>query len=203
MSQRCLVDNTAPMRATKPLIQLDAGWLFIIAGLALCVPGVLIPAQQDLFMLQQQRDQLRAQELHNNAILRTHVEFLRALDENDPTLTRRLVASQLNMIPHDDTPLLLVSHPSNAIHQWIESASAVPAYEPAQWTDTTLSQLASGPRRLWLLCGGVLCVFVGLISGGPMATRQRADTGTTTVSLHTVADEADEESSELNHHDAD
>lgn len=161
------------MRATRPLFYLDPGWLFIIAGLTLCCAVMLLPAKHDLFILQSQRDTLRQKELHNNARLRAHVDFLHAVDEADPDLTRRLVASQLNLLPQGEMPVILAANPVGAVHQWLDAAAPVPDYQSAIWTETTLSRLASGPRRIWLLGAGVMCVFLGLLSGGPFGIRAR------------------------------
>lgn len=155
------------MHVTRPLFQIDPGWLFIVAGLALCVPGVLLPAKHDLFLLESQRDALAAKELHNNARLRTHVEFLHALEHDDPALVQRLVASQLNMVPVEKTPVLLAADPASAIGDWLDAAAEKPTVERAVWHETRLSELANGRRRLWLLSAGVLCVFIGLIMSAP------------------------------------
>ncbi len=159
------------MRVTRPLFQFDPGWLFLIAGLMLCASGVLLPAQHDLFVLERQRDILANQESHNNARLRTHVEFLDAMEQGDPRLTQRLVASQMNLVPMGERPMLLATDPAGAIAQWLDHAAQIPQIPQAHWPDTTLSRLANGPRRLWLLSGGVMCVFVGLVLSTPTSIR--------------------------------
>lgn len=169
------------MRITQPLFQIDPGWLFLIAGLALCVPVVLIPAQRDVFHLKRQRDTLHAREQQNVAMLRTHVSFLHALDEGDPALVRRLVASQLNLVPEGHTPMLVAARTSEPIGQWIDAAAHIESPKLAQPVETTLSRLATGPRRLWLFAGGMFCVFAGLMMGGQSMRRNRevaSDTST-------------------------
>lgn len=161
------------MRVTRPLFFFDAGWLFIIAGLSMCMSVLLLPAKHDLFILESQRDALRAEELHNNARLRAHVDFIRAVDEGDPELGRRLVASQLNLLPQDQTPVLLASSPAGAVQYWLDASATRPNIEPESWPETTLSRLASGPRRIWLMAGGVMCVFLGLLTGGSFNSQHR------------------------------
>lgn len=151
------------MRASRPLLRLDAGWLFLAAGLAMCVTGLLVPAQEELEALSAQRDRLLEQELAMQARLKAHSDFLDDLDRADPSLVRRLAASQLNLTRADERPVLLATSANRPVTAWIDAA--VPS-EPPQHHEhrrSWLSRLAGGPARLWLLGAGILCVFISLI----------------------------------------
>lgn len=154
------------MKRTRPLFQFDAGWLFLAAGLALCVVVVLIPARRDLFELRQQLAVLDAQERHASQRLRAYQQFLVALDDGENTsLVERLAATQFNVLPAGETPVLLVSNRNAAVTDWIDEQVPTPTSATVAWPDTRLTRLAIGPFRLWLLGAGVMSVFVGLIIG--------------------------------------
>jgi hypothetical protein len=162
---------TGAMRVTAPLFRLDAGWLFVAAGLAVCAAGVLLPAQGDLRALHQQLEKLRTEESRAYSRLKAYNDFLDQLDEEDPALVRRLAASQLNIVPARDRPVLLSTAQIAPVTNWIE---ATVTYEPPpmrQLPDSTLGRLANGPFRLWLFAGGIMCVFIGLLMG-PGAVRK-------------------------------
>lgn len=164
------------MRTTQPLFRFDPGWLFITAGLVLCVAGVLLPAQRDLFELNQQLEDLRRQEQHLNERLHAHAKFLSAFESEQPVLTKRLAAVQLNLAPAGDTPVLLASSRTGAVVDWIEAKAPPPPLTSRAWPDSMLSRLAAGPYRLWLIGGSVLCVFMGLLTTSmPGRTRQKPD----------------------------
>ena len=149
--------------ATKPLFQVDPGWLFILAGLAVCAAGVILPAQNDLRSLQHQLEQLRAEEVHAYARLKAHSDFMDQVDRADPALVRRLAAAQLHMLPASDTPVLLVKAEASPVTAWIDNTVRTDI-RPARATPiSTLSTLANGPYRLWMFGGGIMSVFVGLL----------------------------------------
>ena len=154
--------------ATKPLFQVDPGWLFILAGLAVCAAGVILPAQNDLRSLQHQLMQLRAEEVHAYARLKAHSDFMDQVDRAEPALVGRLVAAQLHMLPASDTPVLLAKAEASPVTAWIDNTVKTDI-RPTQATPiSTLSSLANGPYRLWMFGGGIMSVFVGLlISPGP------------------------------------
>jgi hypothetical protein len=164
------------MRRTAPLFRPDAGWLFVAAGLAVCAAVVILPAQGDFKTLQQQLDTLRTEESRAYARLKAYNDFLDELDEEDPALVRRLAASQLNIVPASDRPVLLSTAQIAPVTNWIEATVSYdsPAVRPLP--DSTLSKLANGPLRLWLFAGGIMCVFMGLLMGSPSPRRPAADT---------------------------
>lgn len=139
------------------------GWLYVAAGLAICAAGVLIPAQDDLAALRRQRDCLTEEIAAGEARIAAHSGFLDHLHHRDPSLIRRLAASHLNVTPSGDRAVLLASSRETTIDRWIDES--VPGgrrrVEPAR--PSVLRRLATGPHRIWLLGGGVLCVFIGLL----------------------------------------
>ncbi len=151
------------MRTPKPRSRLEAGWLYVAAGLAICAAGVMIPAQDDLAALKRQRDRLASGIDAGEARLAAHRGFIDHLVRRDPSLIRRLAASQLNMLPDGERAVLLASSRETTIDQWIDESVAQdrnPAERPRR---STLRRLATGPHRIWLLGAGVLGVFVGLV----------------------------------------
>ena len=109
------------MRATRPLFQVDPGWLFILAGLSVCAAGIVLPAQADLEALQRQLELLRQEEAQAYARLEAHAQFLDQVDESDASLVRRLAAAQLNMVPQGDTPVLLAVRDTAPVTDWIDA----------------------------------------------------------------------------------
>ena len=144
-------------------LRFGPGWLFVIAGLALCAAGILIPAQSDLQHLQNQRDQL----LHEEAILSQRIEgraqFLDQVERQDPALIKRLAASQLNLIPAQGTAVLLAPSVSAPMDEWVDATINTQPIPNTATIQSTLSQLAQGRYRLWLLASGVVCAFAGLL----------------------------------------
>ncbi len=156
---------------SKPLFSVDPGWLFVLSGLGLLISGALVPMQRDLHEL---RDQLRVvhdRESESFQRLRAYAAFMEDLDEHEPTLVRRLAASQLNLMPKGSTAVLVSETLDAGVTDWIEATVDFKASEPEPFPDTLLTRLALGPRRLWLLAGGALSVFAGLMLGPGLPTR--------------------------------
>jgi hypothetical protein len=150
-------------QGVSPLRLIDPGWLFVIAGMAMCAAVLLIPAHRNLDALHRQLDELHAQEAELTSRLSAHAAFLEELDRGRPSLVRRLAAEQLNLIPAGDEPLTLVRTPDATIWRWIDgrvASNRITATDPPQ---SVLSRIANGPARLWVLGGSVFCVFMGLM----------------------------------------
>jgi hypothetical protein len=148
--------------ATSPL---DPGWLFMIAGLAMCAAWLLIPAHN---ALRDVRDQLDALEAEDSALadrLRAHAECLDALDRSDPRVIQRLAATQLNLIPEGQRAALRATWTSASVTDWIDSTVTPPPAPAPPREASLLSRLVEGPHRLWVLGGAMMCILFGLISG--------------------------------------
>jgi hypothetical protein len=159
---------------TRPLFRLDPGWLFIAAGLSVCAAVMILPVQSDLHGLRMQLEQLRNEETRAYARLKAHSDFMDQVDRADPALIRRLAATQLNMVPEGDTPVLLAASASVPVTHWIESAVKVDMRPPKAAPDTMLSKLVNGPYRLWIFGAGIMSVFFGVLLGTSTVNAPRA-----------------------------
>lgn len=172
MQRLARADNLPVTHPRIPLIRLDAGWLFIIAGLVTCIGCVLVSADTELQMLRVQQSLLHAQEQTAFARIRVHEDFLDRLENPDDSLTRRLAATELNLMPTEDEPVLrLVSYELPTI-EWIDRQVERETPKAVLANTSLLTRLATGPYRLWLFGGGVMCVFIGLLLD-PSASRVR------------------------------
>ncbi len=154
------------MGVTGPSFRLDPGWLFVAAGLTLCVAGVLIPAQQSLDDLGGQMRRLEHLHATGRDGVAAHERFLDRLRQRDPAVFRRLAAAQLNLVPAGDTPLLVAISGRATVTDWIGRSVMAGTIPATATVRTWLTRLTDGTRRLWLLGFGVLVVFVGLLVDG-------------------------------------
>lgn len=162
------------MRTTGPLFRFDGGWLFVIAGLGLILSAATIPSEQKLHELRTQLEGLRHTERNNFAVMGSYARFVSDFDDHDPSLIRRLAASQLNVIPRDETPLLMASSVNASVSDWIEATAELDSFEVPPPRDSLLSRWIEGRGRLWAIGAGGFLVFAGLLVG-PGALKRRAD----------------------------
>lgn len=151
------------MQSTRPLFQIDPGWLYVMAGLAMCAAGILIPVQQDLRNLQDQLETIRSRDQYMSLRLAASSNLIDRLDADDPVLIRRLAASQLNLVPGDARPVLRSSAQVMNITDWIDSSLRYEAPPITSQPPSRLARLTSGRSRLWVFGLGVLCIFFGLL----------------------------------------
>jgi len=152
----------------RALFTLDAGWLFVIAGLAVIGAAVLIPAFDDLDEARWQRDRAVMIEKHRTQRLERYAEYIAAVDRRDENVVRALVAEQLNKVPQGWTTLEPVSDPAG------KDASVFPALEPDPLqidprtpVDSALSRMARDDRaRLLMVIGGAVAVLIGVLPSG-------------------------------------
>jgi len=160
------------VRRTLPLIRLDPGWLFVLAGLALVLTAAVIPSGRERRALEAQATELKRQEAANFAVLGAYAQFVQELEDRDPALLRRLAAAQLNMIPKGETPVLMASTVNASVPEWVESTVEIPTSESEPIPDTLLARWTEGSRRLWAIGAGAFMVFVGLLLSPIAATRR-------------------------------
>lgn len=141
----------------------DPGWLFLIAGLALIISSVLVPASYDLWVMRSQQKQLAAQERENDLRLQAYARFLSDLDSRDPQLVRRLAASQLNRIPKGESPVLLAASANRTPIEWVDASVQPVTAQITPFPDSLLSRLTLGRKALWVAGGGVMFMFLGLL----------------------------------------
>jgi len=164
------------MRVTRPLVRIDPGWLFIVAGLTMVFAIILIPPQIQLHTMRQRLDLLRAEEAAAIDRLRAYSDFIVALDEGEEVLIRRLAAAQLNRIRADESPVLIAASANQPVTEWIESTVERPAVLTRPYPQTRLTDLVTGPHRHWALAASALCLFIGLVLG---PGRMRGDPAST------------------------
>lgn len=157
------------MRATRPVIPVDSGWLFIAAGLVMLFACVLIPPQKQMHELSGQLAALRAEERLAMHRLRAYSDFMIALDARDPTLTRRLAAAQLNLARRSDTPVLIAGTASAPVTEWIEASVSAEPVEISDFPASRLAAIVTGSRRHWLIAAAVGCLFIGLLTSARRA----------------------------------
>jgi hypothetical protein len=159
------VVEARPRVRRRALFTLDAGWLFVVAGLAVIAAAVLIPAFDDLDEARWQRDRAVAIEKHRTQRLERYAEYIAAVDRRDENVVRALVAEQLNKVPQGWSTLEPVSDPA------LRDASVFPALEPEPLeieprrpVDSALSRLARDERaRLLMVIGGAVAVLIGVL----------------------------------------
>ncbi len=166
-------EGTGGVAARMPLFRFDPGWPFVIAGLALIVSAVLIPAQRELHDLEQELAVHQAHEERANAELLAYNQFLADIGRGDERLLERLVRAQLNRMPKGERPLLLMPSANDTVPAWIESSVVTEIPEPTPYPDTLLSRIATGPRRLWVLATGAFLVFIGVMFAPTMLAPRR------------------------------
>lgn len=162
--------DTVSAREDQParaggLFRIDAGWLYLLAGLAVIVAAVLIPAHDDLALTRHERDRALAIERWHAQRIENYAEYLDALRDGDETVVLSLAAMQLNLIPAGTRPLVTSVRPTAT------SASVFPELEPAfhhpprpEFYDSRLRRAASDPKtRLWMIAGGAMLVLFGLL----------------------------------------
>lgn len=142
---------------------LDPGWLFLLAGLAMLMAVVLVPAQESLDAAKVQRDRALAIEDHRLARLERYERFRDALGDERESLVRSLAASQLNLVPEGRRPLADQWHITDAsVFRELEPGPVkLPEHAPRE---TMLRDLTMDPRgRLWLIAGSALAILIGLL----------------------------------------
>ena len=157
----------APAAGPTPLFRLDAGWLFLVSGLALAASAVLIPAQLDLERAEWRRDDAFAIEERRLVRIGKYASYLESLLAHDETLARALAKDQFNTLPegwrsvgYEDPGVLRSASPFAALEPDDHISVAQPAAR------SRLAKLATHERlRLWLIAGAGLCLLLGLLPG--------------------------------------
>ncbi|MFM8818519.1 MAG: hypothetical protein ACKOHI_11715 [Phycisphaerales bacterium] len=152
------------MRGFRASVLFDPGWLFVVAGLVLVASAALVPATYDLWVMRTQLKHLEAQELENDRRLAAYSRFVNDLDRVDPQLVRRLAASQLNLVPEGERPMIVASTVARTPAEWVEASVAPVRAATVPFPDSLLSRLTLGRKSLWIGGAGVMCIFLGLLS---------------------------------------
>jgi hypothetical protein len=157
--------TTAPAPTRRgPLI--DAGWLFLISGVALISFTVIIPAYNDLQDARFYRERMRLAEDHRELRLSRYQEYQSALNRADDTLVRSLAAMQLNQAPADQELIKSEGDIATRTASPFGSLEPPPLVLPDKVVPpkSTLEKWATDDRsRLWLLAAGALLILVGML----------------------------------------
>lgn len=154
-----------------PLISLDPGWLFLIAGGVMIAATVLIPANEELAEAELARDRAALTERHAAKRLENYATYYDAVSRGEPQLALSLAASHLNLVPASRAVLPVPGEPPS------QDISPFPALEPPPpptiyrvKPDTILQRWTTDEKtRLWLLAGSAFCILLGLL---PPTTRR-------------------------------
>lgn len=161
---------------TRGLFQIDPGWLYLIAGLALLASVMILPTLDHLAAAEWEREKARARVAWQSERIERHAQFLEALEAGEETVIRNLLATQLNLAPVGSEPLIgfqVGLHGEAGVLDELEPQMT----EPEQQTrpDSMLRFLATDSRaRLVTLGVGSMSVALGLIMGAS-STRSREE----------------------------
>lgn len=152
------------MRTGRAAILFDPGWLFVLAGLVLVASATLVPATYDLWVMRTQLRHLDAQERENCNRLEAYSRFVQELDAADPQLVRRLAASQLNLVPRGERPVIVAASAGQTPIEWADATVEPVRATVIPFPDSLLSRLTLGRKALWIAGAGAMCIFLGLLS---------------------------------------
>lgn len=149
----------------------DPGWLFVVAGAAMMIATVLIPASDDLSYAHWIRDRALVEEAHRQERLDRYRDFLAALERREAPLMLSLAASQLNEIPADRSPIINPLAKGRRQEVRTGTASVFPSLEPPPKqlpqrveVRSTLKTLATDPKyRPWVIIGSAVSILIGLL----------------------------------------
>lgn len=170
------------------MFRFDAGWLYLVAGSALIVATVLIPAVNDLAEARWHRDRCLALETYRSDRLKNYTDYLDALHERRPTLVLSLAATNLNLAPVDKVPLEQSYEARSSDAGVFRDLDPTLHLPPApQAPQSTLQKWATDEqRRMWVISVGALCVLFGLLPAsepGKTNTGRAVDMGRGIVEL--------------------
>ena len=161
---RAAAVDEGTMRNGRAAILFDPGWMFLIAGLVLVASAALVPATYDLWVMRTQLKHLDAQERENGIRMDAYSRFIQDLDSADPQLVRRLAASQLNLVPRGERPIIVARSVRSTPVEWVDATVQPVHASVVPFPDSLLSRLTLGRKALWIAGAGVMCIFLGLLS---------------------------------------
>jgi hypothetical protein len=148
------------------LFRFDAGWLFLMAGLAMLAAIVLVPEQDELSVQASRLHRLQWEEGVQNEKMRRYAFALHLLHEADPELAERLIESRLRRVRVGRDVHLIADTVNAPISDWVDALGVAPAPEAFEPVPTLLASMMGSGARLWLLGGATLSIFIGLVLGG-------------------------------------
>ncbi|MEZ6212396.1 MAG: hypothetical protein R3B46_14335 [Phycisphaerales bacterium] len=94
-----VICGLVPCGGSSVVARVDPGWMYLCAGSAIVVAGVLIPANHDLAESRALRDRAIVSADYAAGGWRRTPDFLESLDSGDETVMTNLAATQLNTVP--------------------------------------------------------------------------------------------------------
>ncbi|MSR18698.1 MAG: hypothetical protein EXS00_05965 [Phycisphaerales bacterium] len=153
------------METRRQLFNIDPGWCYLIAGLALLVCAAVVPEQAKVHRLREELAALKSVEASGYRRLQAYAEFADDVEAGEPALLRRLAASQLNLMPGGTTPVLMATSIDSTVTDWVEATLPESNFAYMPFADSLLARWVLGPSKLWLIALGAFCLFVGLMMG--------------------------------------
>lgn len=155
---------------------MDPGWLFVVLGVIVLSAGILIPAIQENRLLEQQLDVARMAESRSQEHLARSTSLLDQMHRDDETVMR-IWNADLNRTPQGSKPVLRDLEAPSDVLQWLDASTSQSvmlseASVEFQYRPSLLERMASGPRRLWFLGAGGMCLCVGLVMGPTLTSRK-------------------------------
>ncbi|MCH2161592.1 MAG: hypothetical protein MK085_06925, partial [Phycisphaerales bacterium] len=154
------------MRRTRSLFRLDAGWLFLVAGLAMLAAIVLIPEEEERRLQTERLDALQREGEVLTDRMRRLAYSLELLEQGDQDFHERVIESRLRRIRSDRSVQLVAESINGSIGDWADGLGAPPQVASRPQVHTMLSSMLGSGFRLWLLGGAALSIFIGLVLGG-------------------------------------
>ncbi|MEL6328058.1 MAG: hypothetical protein AAFR38_00205 [Planctomycetota bacterium] len=154
----------------RVIASIEAGWLFLLAGIVLVAAVVLIPAAADLEAVRRERDLAMLVERHHEQRLDRHRALLDAIADDDSSVRRMIRRERLGGL---DDRLGAALLPPAAEGRGARSLLASLEPPPLPYAETVrdpslLERLSISDRgRVWLIGAGGLCLLLGLLPGRP------------------------------------
>ena len=156
----------APSYSALDRTDRGVGWLFLLAGIVACGSVVAIPPQREVLELKEQLVHLHDQEAFQHLRVAQYEEVIAGVRGGEADLARRLISTQLHLIPADGEVVLIDQGVGASVPAWVEASLEARRPELAESTPdrSVLERLVTGPARLWLLAAGAVAIFVGILS---------------------------------------
>ncbi|MEE2972280.1 MAG: hypothetical protein VX672_04070 [Planctomycetota bacterium] len=151
------------------MIQIDSGWPFLLAGLAMLAAIALVP--QQMAVEDAEATLWEAQE--HERLLLARIDAAKSMKQDlvdqKPDLMHRLAMRRPPQKPIGTTVLVRQSRLRSVpeLFEEVVDESFVPGRVPRPATGSTmLASLVGSGLRLWLVAGSAVAIFMGLILGG-------------------------------------
>lgn len=154
----------------QALLRNSYGWVYLISGLVLTVAAIVLPAHQDLAVLQQKRATIAEDHADLNQQIAVHQNFLDDLSSEDLKLQDRIVQMQFNQAA-TGIPVVIDRAAAKTPLDWVaQRARQTRIVDIDSPRNSILTTLTNGRNRLWLAGAGVFIIFIGLVISAPSET---------------------------------